>query len=168
MAPKLPKDSGRKESELMFQRLLVVFENEKICPEALDFARGLALRMDSEVTLLMLTEVPFEERSLLGTKRAALSEIEKRISRELSQRGSEFLKKGITLGTAIRIGNPSEEFIKFLAGRPPFQTIVWGSSEDLQDCGQGLKSHWLSRLSAKLECPIITVGPKKQVKETPR
>lgn len=44
----------------MFQRLLVVFENERICPEALEFAKGLALRMDSEVALLMLVEMPFE------------------------------------------------------------------------------------------------------------
>jgi len=164
----LQRGLQRREFAAMFQRLLVVFENEKICPEALDFARGLALRMDSEVTLLMLIEMPFQERSLLGTKRAALMEIEKRISRDLSQRGSEFLKKGITLGTAIRVGSPAEEFLKFLAERPPFQTIVWGSSEDLQECGQGLKSHWLSRLSAKLECPIVTVGPKRQERESPR
>jgi nucleotide-binding universal stress UspA family protein len=152
----------------MFQRLLVVFENERICPEAMEFAKGLALRTDSEVTLLMLVEMPFEEKSPLGIKRAALSEIERRISLELTKRGSEFLRKGIALGTAMRFGNPAEEFVKFLAERPPFHTIVWGSSEDLQDCGQGLKGHWLSRLSAKLECSLVVAGPRRHAKDSPR
>ncbi|RJR26651.1 MAG: universal stress protein [Desulfobacteraceae bacterium] len=146
----------------MFQRLLVIFENEKVCPQALDFAMGLALRMDSEVTLLMLMEMAFLEKSLLGAKRATLMEMEKRMAKKLSQWGNEFLKKGITLSTAIRVGSPPEEFLKFLAERPPFQSIVWGSGEDLQESGQAAKIHWLSRVAGNLECPVVTVGRKKQ------
>ena len=45
----------------MLWRALLVFENEKVSDKALIYTRELALRMDSEVTLLMLVEMPFQD-----------------------------------------------------------------------------------------------------------
>ena len=68
----------------MFERILVVFENEKVCNDSLTYARELALRMDSDVALLMLVEMAFLDRSYLGSKRSAISELEERMGKKLS------------------------------------------------------------------------------------
>ena len=105
----------------MFQRTLVVFENERVCAEASSYSRELALRMDAEVTFLMLVEMAFVERSFLGRKRDALIRLEERTGKSLGALSSEFLKHGIPVSAALRVGDPAQEFLKFLAERAPFQ-----------------------------------------------
>ena len=142
----------------MLRRALVVFENEKVSDKALVYARELALRMDSEVTLLMLVEMPFQDRVNLGPKRTAIKEIEKRMGQVLSERSADFLKKGIEISAALRIGKPLEELLKFLAERPPFQVVIWGSSDDLPEGGRLRKSHWIGKVAETLECPLLAVS----------
>jgi nucleotide-binding universal stress UspA family protein len=141
----------------MLRKALVVFENEKVSDEALIYARELAIRMDSEVTLLMLVEMPFQDSLHLAPKRTAIIELEKRMSMVLSNCSSELLKKGLVVSTALRIGTPAQEFLKFLAERPPFQVIIWGSDGDPTERGSGVRHHWISKVAGKLECPLITV-----------
>ena len=135
----------------MLRKALVVFENEKISDEALIYARELAIRMDSEVTLLMLVEMPFQDGFHLAPGRTAIIELEKRMSMVLSNCSSELLKKGLVVSTALRIGVPAQEFLKFLAERPPFQVVIWGSGGDLTERGSGVKNHWISKVAGKLE-----------------
>jgi nucleotide-binding universal stress UspA family protein len=144
----------------MFQRILVVFENEKVCNEALTYARELALRMDSDVSLLMLIEMAFPDRSYLGSKRNAIRQIEERMGKKLADLTHRFFKEGIAISTALRVGNPAEELIKFLAGKPPFQALVWGSSEHLPEGGRFPKGHWVRKVASALECPLLTVGSR--------
>ena len=144
----------------MFQRILVIFENEKICPQAISYCRELALRMDSEVALLMLVEMAFLDRPFLGSKRRAMELIEKRVGETLGQISSEFLKEGISVRVAMRVGDAAQELLKFLAERPPFQAVIWGSSEDLPDGGQPRRSHWIGKVAGTLECPLL--GGDKQ------
>jgi nucleotide-binding universal stress UspA family protein len=146
----------------MFQRTLVVFENEKICQKALTYARGLALRMDSEVTLLMLVEMAFVGRSFLDAKRVAINALEERIHKVLSTYSAEFLREGISVGVALRVGNPAQELVKFLAERPPFQAVIWGSGEELPEGTQPRKPHWINKIVSSLECPLLAVGTKKE------
>jgi hypothetical protein len=145
----------------MLQRALVVFENEKVSENALVYARELALRMDCEVTFLMLVEMPFQDGSHLAPKRTAIFEIEKRMGKVLSERSAEFLNKGIEISAALRIGAPLQELLKFLAERPPFQVVIWGSGDDLPERGSATKAHWISKVAGKLECPLITVTDKE-------
>ena len=144
----------------MFQRILIVFENEKVCNDSLTYARELALRMDSDVTLLMLVEMAFKDRSYLGRKRNAISHIEKRMGKMLSNLATRFFKEGIAVSEALRVGNSAEELIKFLAGKPPFQALVWGSSESLPEGGQFPKGHWIRKIASTLECPLLTVSSR--------
>ncbi len=144
----------------MLQRALVVFENEKVSEKALVYARELALRMDCEVTLLMLVEMPFQDGANLAPKRTAIKEIEKRMSKLLSECSAEFIKKGIVLSAALRMGVPSQELLKFLAERRPFQVIIWGGGDDLIERGSVLRNHWINKVAGKLECPLITVNSK--------
>lgn len=145
----------------MFQRILVIFENEKIYPEALSYARELARRMDCEVTLLMLVEKPFHNGSNLASKRAAIHEIEKRMGKFLAECSAEFLKEGITVSAALRIGVPAQELLKFLAERRPFQVAIWGGAGDSKERGPVPRNHWINKMAGKLECSLIIVNQRE-------
>ncbi|HIJ40190.1 MAG TPA: universal stress protein [Deltaproteobacteria bacterium] len=145
----------------MFKRVLVVFENESVCREAVRYARELALRMDSEVTFLMLVEISFPDRSFLGSKRNVLHSLEARVGKMLSNFSSRFFKDGIETSIALRVGNPAQEFLKFLAEREPFQAVIWGSGEELPEHNQLPRGHWLAKVITTLECPLLTVSSKE-------
>ncbi len=144
----------------MLQRVLVVMENEEICRRAIDYTRELAQRMDTEVTLLMLVEMSFLNTTWLGSKRNAISQLEERAGKLLAELTAEFLQEGITTGTALRVGDPGEELLKFLAERPHYQVIIWGSGEELP---AGRRSHWMAKAARSLECPVWTVSSRRQV-----
>ena len=148
----------------MLKRILVVFENEKVCEEALSYSRELALRMDSEITFLMLVEMAFINHSLLGSKRRAIGHIETHLGGMLSELSAEFIKKGISVSVAIRVGAPDQELLKFLAERLPFQAVIWGSSQDLPDAGSSQPYHWIGKVTDTLECPLYTVSNKTDPK----
>jgi nucleotide-binding universal stress UspA family protein len=145
----------------MLQRALVVFENEKVSEKALVYARELALRMDCEVTLLMLVEMPFQNGSNLAPKRTAIHEIEKRMGQLLADCSAEFLKKGIVVSAALRIGVPAQELLKFLAERRPFQVVIWGGADDSKERGPVPRNHWINKMAGKLECSLIIVNHRE-------
>lgn len=146
----------------MFQRILVVLENGKVCQKALNYARGLALRMSAEVTFLMLVEMAFLDRPYLGTKRNAISRLEDRMGKIMAGFSASFLQEGVAVGMALKLGDPAEELLKFLAGRPPFQAIIWGSGVDLSETGHTRRGHWLSKVAGSLECPVFTVSAREK------
>ena len=145
----------------MFKRILVIFEDEKVSEEALVYSRELALRMDSEVTLLVLIHMEFKRGSMLESRRKTINRIKNHMGHKLTELSSEFVKKGISVSVAIRVGDPAQELLKFLAERPPFQTIVWGSSDVLPDTLPGNVNHWIRKVTDALECPIYTVKTKE-------
>lgn len=142
----------------MFQRILIIFENENICEKALSYARELAVRMDAEVALLMLVEMAFLDRAFVGSKRSAMRDLEARTGRRLGDLSSEFLKRGIPVSVALRVGDAAQELLKFLAERSPFQTLIWGSSEDLPEGSQQRRSHWIRKVLDRLECPLVAIS----------
>lgn len=149
----------------MFKRVLVVIENERICRPAVEYARQLARRMDAEVTFLMLVEMAFLDNTWVGSTRSAISEIDERAGSLLADLSAEYLQEGISTSAALRVGDPGQEFLKFLAERPPFQAIIWGSSEELPKSGR--RGHWLTKLGASLECPLLTVSSRREEPESP-
>jgi nucleotide-binding universal stress UspA family protein len=145
----------------MFKRILVVLENEVICLQALQYAREFAQRMDAEVALLMVVEMAFLDTTWLGSKRSAISEVDQRGAELLSNLSAEFLRDGIATSAALRVGDPGQELLKFLAERPPFQVVIWGSGEDIAG---GRRGHWLAKAANSLECPLWTVSSRKKTK----
>ncbi len=141
----------------MFKRVLVVLENDIVCPQALEYAREFAQRMDAEVTLLMVVEMDFLDTTRLGSKRNAINEVDQKSGELLAWLTAEYLRDGITTSAAVRVGDPGEELLKFLAERPPFQVIIWGSGEDI---GGGRRGHWLAKAANALECPLWTVSSR--------
>lgn len=146
----------------MFQRILVIFENEKVYDQAITYSCELARRMDSEVTFLMLMEMTFPDRSFLNSKRKAIRRLESRIGKILGNLSSEFLMEGISVSMALRVGDAAQELLKFMAERPPFQAVIWGSSEDMPDMGLSKKSHWIGKIADSLECPLLAVSGRSR------
>lgn len=144
----------------MLHRILVIFENQEVHQDAIVYARELALRMDADVTFLMIAEMAFAGGSLLGSKRQRIRCIEEQMGAILSALAADFLKGGISAGFALRVGDAAQEFLKFLAERPPFQTILWGSGGSLPDSPQGRRGHWLTRVAGTLECPLLVVSER--------
>jgi hypothetical protein len=145
----------------MFKNILIIFENEKVSDHAVKYSCELAHRMDSDVTFLMLMEMSFPNRLSIDSKRKAIIKLESRISKILADMSSELLKQGIPVSVAIRVGDASQELLKFLAERPSFQTVIWGSDEVLPYTSHGRKTHWLAKVADTLECPLIAVGRQK-------
>ncbi len=141
--------------------LLVIFENEQVFPEALHYAREFALRINARVTLLMLVYMSFSGSNLLGVKRHDLKKIGTRVNRLLEECSAPFLVNGLKINSVMRIGDPAQELLKFLADRSPFQVIIWGSSQDLPFACKFSGKHWLGRVTKNLECPLLTV--KKRI-----
>jgi len=145
----------------MARNILLVFENEEILPEALIYAREFAMRIDAKVTLLMIEPMSFAGRTVIGPKRNTIRNIETRVGKLLSDCLQTFIHEGIEVNSALKIGDPAQELMKFLADRPPFQSIVWGSGRELPDKGKGTKRHWMSRVVGSLECPLLTVSKRE-------
>lgn len=146
----------------MLRNILLLFENEEICPEALIYAREFALRIDAKVTLLMLVPMSFNGRKVIGPQRNTIRNIEIRSSKILSDCLQNFIKDGIEVYSALKIGNPAQELMKFLADRPPFLSIIWGSGQDLPDRVRGSQRHWLSKVTGSLECPLLAVSKREE------
>ena len=143
----------------MFKRILAVMENEQVSSQALYYVRELAQRMDAEVSLLMLVEMSALDRTWLGNSRSAISELDDRVGRQMAEISGEFLRAGIATSVALRVGDPRQELFKFLAERPPFQVLIWGSHEELP--GASPRGHWMSKAAASLECPLWTVSSRR-------
>ncbi|MCF8031857.1 MAG: universal stress protein [Desulfarculaceae bacterium] len=143
----------------MFKRVLVVMENEKVNTQAVYYARELAQRMDSEVSFLMLVEMASLDRTWLGSSRGAISELDDRVGRQMAELSEDFLRLGIATSAALRVGDPKQELFKFLAERPPFQVLIWGSHEELP--GGASRGHWMAKAAASLECPLWTVSSRR-------
>ena len=145
----------------MFRNILLVFENEEIFPEALIYVREFARRIDAKVTLLMIVPMSFVGRTVIGPKRNTIRNTETRVGKLLSDCLQGFIQEGIEVNSALKIGDPAQELMKFLADRPPFQSIVWGSGRDLPDKGRGAQRHWMSGVVGSLECPLLTVSKRE-------
>jgi len=140
----------------MFKDILIVFDDLKTCEEALSYGREFALRMDARATLLMLVQMRFAGRTILESQRAELNRIEQQAADLLSHASAAFLQQGIEVSSAIRVGEPGQELLKFLADRPPVQAVIWGSGTELPGKGH----HWVTRVAGNMECPLLTVSKK--------
>ena len=139
----------------MFRDILIIFDGQKICPEALTYTKELSVRMDARVSFLMLINMSFLGRFFLDAKRSALNRIEDRAAHLLSETVEAFIQQGIEIRSAFRVGEPAQELLKFLAVHAPFQAIIWGSTPELPG-----KGHWIARASVSMECPLISVSKK--------
>jgi hypothetical protein len=107
--------------------------------------------MGSQIMVLFDSEA-IRHESLLYSIELAKESLEKHI---------EIIKNaGLSVETAVRIGNPRSELVKYVAEAGRFETIVWGAKPDLMR----RKDHWLVRMKDTLECPVVTPFIKNDAK----
>jgi hypothetical protein len=80
-----------------------------------------------------------------------------KMSNDLS---SVFLHHGISVNATLRVGEPGGELLKFLAERPPFRVIIWGSDDTLPKQYPDGRAHWMLEVTKVLECPIYAVSQR--------
>lgn len=150
------ENDPEKAKSLMLRTILIVFENQAICPEALTYGRELARRMDVGVGFVMLAQMRFAGRKQLEAERNALNRLELQAAQLLNVSTAGFVAAGIEVSTAFRVGEPAQELLKYLADHDPFQAIIWGSAPDLPG-----KGHWVWKIASAMECPLLAVSKKK-------
>jgi hypothetical protein len=142
----------------MGSQIMVLFDSEAIRHESLLYSIELAKRMNSNLTLLMI--LPFEA---CRTDSNGIEPLIKRgvRAKESLEKHIEIIKNaGLSVETAVRIGNPRSELVKYVAEAGRFETIVWGAKPDLMR----RKDHWLVRMKDTLECPVVTPFIKNDAK----
>jgi hypothetical protein len=151
----------------MPHRHLVVFEDERVCRDAVTFAREYCLRMGSGVALLMLVALRSSDAASLGNARNVLHTARQGAGKLLDAISEEFTSHQIAVSTTLRVGDPRRELIKFLAERPPFSVVIWGSDESLPGRDQRGHVHWMEKAAETLECPLYAVSHKALAHGTP-
>ena len=134
----------------MRPQIMVLFDSAAIRRESLQYSIELAKRMNSNLTLLVI--LPFEAHRI--DSNGIESMIKRGVKAEESlKKNLETIKNaGLSAETAVRIGNPRSELVKYVAETGRFETIVWGARPDLMK----KKDHWLVRMKDTLECPVVT------------
>jgi hypothetical protein len=142
---------------MMRPQIMVLFDSAFIRPESIRYSIELAKRMNSTLTLLVI--LPFEVNP------AASGAIEPMIKRgaeaekSLEEHIEPIKNAGLSVETAVRIGNPKSELLKYVAESGRFEIIIWGATPDLMK----KKDHWLVQMKNTLECPVITPFIKNDV-----
>jgi len=136
---------------------MVLFDSPSIRPESIRYSIELAKRLNATLTLLVI--LPFEVRP---TASGAIEPMIKRgaeAEKALNKHIETIKNAGLAVETAVRLGNPKSELVKFVAESGRFEIIIWGAAPDVMK----KRDHWLVRMQNTLECPVITPFIKNDV-----
>ncbi|MFO8058222.1 MAG: universal stress protein [bacterium] len=136
----------------MAGKVMVILDSFSMAGEAVQYSIELARRMD--YSLLVLILLPLDSEELKSAK-----DIEKRAQDALRPHISFARDAGVETEAEVRIGDPSSELMKFLAGARSVHTIVWGGKSDISRAGRK-KAHWLLKIKHMLECPVVIPSTK--------
>lgn len=134
----------------MRERIIVLFDSESMRRESLQYSIELAKRMNSDLVLLVI--ISFESERNASDRIEPLLKRGQQAKASLRENTENIKNAGIYVETAVRIGNPRSEFVKYLAEAGRFEIIVWGGEPNLMK----KKDHWLSRMKDILESPVVT------------
>jgi hypothetical protein len=134
----------------MRPQIMVLFDSASIRPESIQYSIELAKRMNSNLTLLVILPFEVSPKTSGGIKPMIKrgAEAEKSLKRHIEP----IKNAGLAVETAVRIGNPKSELVKYVAESGRFEIIIWGAKPELMK----KKDHWLVRMKNTLECPVIT------------
>jgi nucleotide-binding universal stress UspA family protein len=134
----------------MKSKIMVLFNSATIRREALQYSIELAKRMKSALILLMI--LSFEICSPNVNDVEPIMEMGMEAEESLKKHVQIIRDEGIPVETAVRIGNPRSELVKYVAEAGRFEIIVWGATPGLIK----KKNHWFVQMKDILECPVVT------------
>jgi len=149
-----------KRAKAMEHKIMLLFDSEPVRREALQYALGLAERMDSHLILLGL--LPFSDEENPSKEIETTIKRAVQVRKTLKKRVASMQNPGRSAEVAVRIGNPRSELVKFLAESGRFEVVVWGGRPDL------MKNHdcWLAGMKDALGCAVV--APVMKSDATPR
>lgn len=134
----------------MRDRIILLFDSGSMRRESLQYSIELAKRMNSDLVLLVI--ISFEGGRNASNRIEPLLKRGQQAKASLREHTETIKNAGISVETAVRIGNPRSEFVKYLAESGRFEIIVWGGDPNLMK----KKDHWLARMKDILESPVVT------------
>ena len=140
----------------MTRKIMLLSDFPAMQKEAVQYSVELAKRMNSKLVFLFL--MSFEASGDGSNEMEAIVDMGARAVDVLKQLSETYQNIGLTIETAVRIGDPRSELVKFLAESGIFQTIVWGGRPEHVH----QKSHWLARINQTVKCSIVVPVKKIQ------
>jgi len=134
----------------MKSQIMLLFDSVSIRRESLQYSIELAKRMNSNLTLLVI--LPFEVCTTASNGIRPMIKRGVQAQESLKDHIEVIRNAGLSVESAVRIGNPRSELLKYVAEAGRFETIIWGARPDLMK----KKDHWLVRMQDTLECPVVT------------
>ena len=138
-------DNKQQQVANMSPRIMVLTESFYISRDAVRYSIALAKRLDAALVVLMLLHLESTPKSLrdMNTVLALQTQGEKAIQQPIA----EMERAGIFVESAVRIGDPRSELLKFMAESDRFHSIVWGGD------GKSIheKHHWMSNLETDIK-----------------
>jgi hypothetical protein len=137
-------------------KIMVLTESYQIHWEAVRYSIALAQRLDAVLILLMLLHLESTPKTPRGVN--TVLALQTRGEQVIRQPIAEMEKAGISVESAIRIGDPRSELLKFLAESDRFHSIVWGGD------GGAIheKQHWMSNLGADVKSAVLVPYAKTE------
>lgn len=151
----------------MPRKILILLDSPKVRSEVTTYSVELARRMGAKLYLLMLLR--WESRPQEGNPGRSLPPDTDSIFKQGDLVVKACLDKihgfGVEAVGCVRQGDPSSEFLKYLAEYKPFQAVVWGGNEAfLRGKHIPIRTHWLERVREQLDCTLVVPSLKKRRK----
>jgi hypothetical protein len=144
----------------MEKKIMIFSDSLKLYADALRYSVALARRLNSELTLLLILSAPSNE----GMNSTGVVESISMLDGSARALFKEFCDSskdaGLAMETAVRVGNPQSELVKYLA-EASFQILVWGGEANpMTD-----RTHWLAQVKGRVKCPIVIPRRKRKDQE---
>lgn len=145
----MPQSGG--DGELM-TKVVLLFDDLRARPEALQYAVEFAARMDSVLVLLVLLCLEAVAPAADNGSQLLEETVEAAITPHLKAARAA----GLTIEVVLRLGDQYSEMMKYLAETRTIQSIVWGGDETvLKSKTRRNKPHWLVRMRESIDCPVV-------------
>lgn len=143
----------------MQTRVMLVFDDLAPTHEALVYSVELAHRMGSTLVLLMLLSEDVMHRTSVG--RGDSGRLGDDVEGSFAACVARARVVEVPVENELRIGDPSSEFMKFLAETRPVHTIVWGGDgKAVRRTARTAKVHWFARMRDRVDLPVVVPMPK--------
>ena len=136
----------------MSGKAMVLFDSLSVREDAVQYSIELAKRMDYSLVILVVLALDSDD---VGYP----DDFEVRVREALEGPMMSAEQAGISVEAEIRVGDPTSELMKFLAGLRSVDTIIWGGHLDVGTPRLN-KAHWFTRMKDTLECPVVVPSRK--------
>jgi nucleotide-binding universal stress UspA family protein len=147
------------EINLIVERILLATDFSMASEVAANYARAIAKRFSSTVTLANVIDLSMASRSEVAVAGQLIAEMRRDSSENLERLANDFSTSGVRVKTQTLESRDTASSIVTLAEEQAFDLIILGTHARrglikliLDSCAEGVIRH--------VSCPVITIGPK--------